>query len=120
MGVISADERESVWSEKNGGSRADPENQQNTIGLQRMICSERTEKESRLEPAKCSATRSRGAVGVGVSISSVIKYRIVQSSWMTRIEVYIELSNWQITRGVSKSNLNIAVNVRTTLPQIME
>ena len=33
--------------------------------------------------------------------------------------IYIEFSHWQIIRGVSKGNLNIAVNMRATLPQTM-
>lgn len=78
-----------------------------------MICSERAEKESRLKLTKCNATKSHG-VGVGFSVSNVIKYRIVQWSWMTRIEIYIEFSNWQIMRGVSKGNLNVAVSMRAT------
>ena len=84
-----------------------------------MICSERAEKESRLKLTKCNATKSHG-VGVGFSISNVIKYRIVQWSWMTRIEIYIEFSNWQIMRDVSKGSLNTAVNLRATLSQTME
>lgn len=84
-----------------------------------MICSERAEKESRLKLTKCSATKSHG-VGVGFSISNAIKYRIAQWSWMTRIEIYIEFSNWQIMRGVSKGSLNTAVNMRATLSQTME
>lgn len=78
-----------------------------------MICSERAEKESRLKLTECNATKSHG-VGVGFSISNVVKYRIVQWSWMTRMEIYIEFSNWQIMRGVSKGNLNVAVSMRAT------
>lgn len=74
---------------------------------------------SRLKLTKCNATRSHGG-GVGFPVSGVIKYRVVQWSWMTRIEIlYIEFSHWQIMRGVSKGNLNIAVNMRATLPQTM-
>lgn len=63
LGVISADERESVWNEKNSWSRADPENQQNIRGLQKMICSEGAVRESRLEPKSALPPEVMGVVG---------------------------------------------------------
>lgn len=74
MGVISIDERESVWSEKNSEARAAPTNQQNITVLQRMICSEGAVKESTLGPQRCRATRSCGGARVRISISNAVKY----------------------------------------------
>lgn len=55
------------------GQRQTLKNQQDIVGPQRIICSERADKELRLEPTKCSVTRSH-AVGAGVSVSSAITY----------------------------------------------
>lgn len=71
------------------GSRADPENQQNITGLQRMICAEGAVKESTLESKICSATRSHG----GDFNQQCHEYKVLQWSWMIRIEVYTGSSN---------------------------
>jgi len=81
----------SVWNEKNSGSRADPEYQRDIRGLQRMICSEWAVRESR--PKTQNTLPPEVMVGGWISTSSVIKYRIVQWSWMITIEIYIEFRN---------------------------
>lgn len=63
MWAISVDEREIVWNEKNSWSGADPENQQNIRGLQKMICSEGAVRESGLEPKSTLPPEVMGVVG---------------------------------------------------------
>lgn len=91
MGVISVDERESVWSKKNNKSRAAPTNQQNITVLPRMICSEGAAKESTLRPQRCRAIEV--VVEQGLGFQSAMSLNIVHWSWMIRIEIDIASRN---------------------------